>query len=180
MIKNIFKIGLLAVVLSAVGTTCFAQTSTGGDAMLTLTSVFQEGQSIPKQFSCQGQNISPSLSWQGAPPETRSFVLIMDDPDAPNGTWTHWVLFNIPAGVSSLSENIQNLPAGTLQGLNSWGKTGYGGPCPPRGQHRYIFKLFALDTVLNLQSGADQNSIETAMKNHVIGQATLMGKYQKL
>jgi len=148
------------------------------DLLLT-SSAFQHNAVIPAKYSCDDQNISPPISWQNAPEGTKSFVLIVDDPDAPAGTWDHWVLFNVPANTTSLPENVADLPNGTQVGKNSWGKTNYGGPCPPRGTHRYFFKLYALDTVLDLPEGATKQQIEVAMMNHVLADAELVGKYQR-
>ncbi|MBI2340966.1 MAG: YbhB/YbcL family Raf kinase inhibitor-like protein [Deltaproteobacteria bacterium] len=143
------------------------------------SSAFDHNASIPQKYTCDGQDISPPLQWSGAPSGAQSFVLINDDPDAPVGTWDHWILFNLPAATNSLAESIKSLPAGTLEGKNSWGKTGYGGPCPPEGVHRYFFKLYALDTALNLKNGAAKREIESAMKGHILAQAELMGRYQR-
>lgn len=143
------------------------------------SSVFNTGHSIPAKYTCQGDNISPPLSWQDAPNNTKSFVLIVDDPDAPNGTWDHWIIYNIPGSMHELPENISDLPPGTHYGKNSWGKTNYGGPCPPAGEHRYYFKLYALDTLLKLVSGVSKPQLEIAMKGHVIDTAILMGLFKK-
>lgn len=120
------------------------------------SSAFQDGGMIPKRYTCDGQDISPPLSWGGVPANAKSIALIMDDPDAPVGTWVHWVLFNIPPGTKELAEKIPpslSLPDGARHGKNGWGKLGYGGPCPPGGTHRYYFKFYALDIILNVQGG---------------------------
>ena len=120
---------------------------------------FQNECMIPEKYTCKGQDISPSLKWEGAPAGTKGFVIICDDPDAPVGIWDHWLLFNIPASETELNENIPDLPEltnGIRQGKNSWGRSDYGGPCPPSGTHRYFFKLYALDTMLDLKPGADK------------------------
>ncbi len=147
---------------------------------LQLTSdAFTNGQSIPVKYSCRGNNISPALAWNEPPADTKSFALIVDDPDAPGGTWVHWVLFNIPADTRSLPEN---LPAGgnTLSvGKNSSGNTQYDGPCPPSGTHRYFFKLYALDSTLSLAPGATQAQVLQAMQGHILAQAELMGTFSK-
>jgi len=134
---------------------------------------------IPAKFTCDGSNVSPPLRWKDLPSGTKSLALIVDDPDAPRGTWNHWILFNIPASATELPEAAQTLPAGTVQGNTSFGKTGYGGPCPPDREHRYFFKLYALDQDLPLSSGAKKADLETAMKGHVLGQAELMGRYDR-
>jgi Raf kinase inhibitor-like YbhB/YbcL family protein len=145
------------------------------------SSTFPNGGNIPAAYTCEGANHSPVLAWSGAPPETRSFVLIVDDPDAPSGTFTHWVLYDIPSGTASLAE----APAGATvgkQGKNGFGKTGYGGPCPPRGHgpHRYFFRLFAIDVPsLPLKDAAARDEVERAMKGHVVGQAEWMGRYER-
>ena len=153
-----------------------------GVRMELTSSVFQEGQSIPSLYTCDGKDISPPLSWSGAPVETKSFALIADDPDAPRGTWVHWVLWNLPATANELKEAlpaIPHLPSGALQGKNDSGESGYGGPCPPSGTHRYFFKLYALGTMLPFKSGATKSQLEAAMKGHVLAQATLMGVYSR-
>ncbi|MEM4724204.1 MAG: YbhB/YbcL family Raf kinase inhibitor-like protein [Candidatus Hadarchaeum sp.] len=146
------------------------------------SSAFGHGEFIPRKYTCDGSDISPPLEWGNAPDGTRSFALIVDDPDAPGGTWVHWVLYNIPSNARSLAENTPPDPRvadGSMNGRNSWGKLGYGGPCPPRGTHRYFFKLYALDTVLNLGSGEGKEQLLEAMKGHILGQAELMGKYRR-
>lgn len=137
---------------------------------------------IPQQYTCDGEDISPSLSWTDVPENAKSFVLISDDPDAPMGTWVHWVIYNIPANVKELAEGIsadKQLMNGALQGINDFRKIGYGGPCPPRGKHRYYFKLYALDTKLNLPAGASKKEVEKAIQDHILDQAKLMGIYQR-
>lgn len=147
---------------------------------LTLTSTaINPGALIPAQYTCDGKNISPPLAWQNAPLGTQSFVLIMDDPDAPAGDWVHWIVFNIPATTNQLAENLSSPPLGSKFGSNSWSKDGYGGPCPPSGTHRYYFKLYALDTQLSLGSKTDKSSLEQAMKGHILANAELMGKYAR-
>lgn len=147
---------------------------------LQLTSTaFKHGDPIPSQYSCDGVDISPPLAWQNIPENTASFVLIIDDPDAPVGIWDHWLLFNIPAKTTSLAENISALPEGTKVGQNSWGNNTYGGPCPPKGKHRYFFKLYALDTTLDLEEGATKATLETAIHGHVLAEAELMGTYDR-
>lgn len=153
---------------------------------LTLTSpVFDNGGSIPAVYTCDGDDISPELNWSGIPAEAKSLVLIVDDPDAPDPaapkmTWVHWVLYNISAASAGLGKAIKDsaLPQGTLQGLNDWKRTGYGGPCPPIGRHRYFHKLYALDTVLPDLGKPAKAKVEQAMDGHIIEQAVLMGTYQ--
>lgn len=147
------------------------------------SSAFQQGAGIPRQFTCDGANRSPELSWRDAPAQTRSFVLIMHDPDAPRaGGFTHWVLYNIPANVGAVEPNVppQGRIAGIgVQGKNDSGKIGYTGPCPPSGTHRYFLRLYALDTELNLQPGASHQEVEDAIRGHVLEQAELMGTYAR-
>lgn len=147
---------------------------------------FENRKGIAKQFTCDGENISPALEWSGVPEGTGSLVLIVDDPDAPDPanprmTWVHWVLYNIPATVVSLPKGVKDkaLPKGTLQGLNDWKKTGYGGPCPPVGRHRYFHKLYALDTVLPDLARPTKAKLEKAMEGHVLSKAELIGLYQR-
>jgi Raf kinase inhibitor-like YbhB/YbcL family protein len=149
---------------------------------INLTSTaFREGDTIPKRYVKDDSNVSPPLKWDNAPDGTRSFALICDDPDAPRGTWVHWVLFNLPADARSLDEGAprsENLPSGARQGKNDFKEIGYGGPQPPPGgPHRYFFKLYALDTPLDLPAGATKQQVEAKIKGHVIGEGQLMGKY---
>lgn len=140
---------------------------------------------MPARFTCDGDDISPQLAWAGLPAGTESLVLIVDDPDAPDPaapkmTWVHWLLYNLPPSASGLPENVSaNLPAGTLQGITDSHRTGYGGPCPPIGQHRYYFKLYALDTMLPDLGQPTKPKLEKAMQGHVLAHAELMGKYQR-
>ena len=137
---------------------------------------------IPRQYTCDGANISPPLSWDSIPDSTKSFALICDDPDAPGGTWVHWVVYNIPANVKELAEKIplqENLANGAGQGKNDSRKIGYSGPCPPGGTHRYYFKLYALDVVLDLNPGATKNDLLRAMEGHILATGQLMGKYSR-
>ena len=154
---------------------------------LTITSpAFAAGHEIPSDFTCEGADISPALDWSGAPAGTKSLALIVDDPDAPDPaapkmTWVHWVLYNLPADSRGLPEGVDpsGLPAGSREGKNDWKRTGYGGPCPPIGRHRYFFKLFALDTVLPDLKTPTKAELEKAMQGHVLEKAELMGVYQK-
>jgi Raf kinase inhibitor-like YbhB/YbcL family protein len=145
--------------------------------------VFKEGEIIPAEYTCEGKNVSPSLSWKGIPAGTKSIAMIMDDPDAPGGTFVHWLLFNIPGNTQKLPKGIprnQTLDDGSLQGKNDFERLGYGGPCPPPGKpHRYYFKIYALDTKLKLQPGASRQQLENAMKGHILSTGELMGKYQR-
>jgi len=144
---------------------------------------FAAGQPIPEKYTCDGLDVSPPLQWTNAPAGTKSFALIADDPDAPMGTWVHWVLYNLPAGTTSLAENspkLPELPGGVKQGVNDFRQIGYGGPCPPHGKpHRYCFKLCALDMPLDLPSGATKADLLKAMTGHVLAEGQLMGTYQR-
>jgi len=148
---------------------------------LTLTSIgFDANGAIPLKYSCDGEDISPPLAWSDPPPGTLSFGLILDDPDAPGGTWVHWVLFNIPAAARALPEAVPPdtiLADGSVHGTSSFNSLGYGGPCPPGGTHRYYFKLYALDAILDLEPAANKADLEAAMENHILAQAELMGTY---
>lgn len=143
---------------------------------------FAEGGMIPRKYTCDGEDTSPELSWSGAPAGTRSFALVCDDPDAPAGTWVHWVLFNLPPEVNRLPEAVPRepkLPGGGCQGKNDFRRLGYGGPCPPGGTHRYFFKLYALDSLLPLEPGITKRELEAAMKGHILAEAHLMGRYRR-
>lgn len=137
---------------------------------------FVHNSNIPSEYTCDGSDTSPELYIADAPKNAKSLVLINDDPDAPVGTWDHWIVFNIPPATAKISKGQE--PAG-VGGKNSWGRTGYGGPCPPSGVHRYFFKLYALDTMLNLNEGATKKEIEAAMQGHIIAKTELMGTYKR-
>ena len=154
---------------------------------LTLSSsVFSEGGVIPLKYSCEGDDVAPPLEWDGVPENAQSLVLIVDDPDAPDPdapkmTWVHWVVYNLPPDVKGLPEGATTeiMPVGTEQGLNDWNNLGYGGPCPPIGRHRYFFKLYALNTVLENLETPTKADVEVAMQGHVIAQTELLGTYKK-
>ena len=143
---------------------------------------FAEGGMIPRKYSCDGPDVSPPLSWAGVPEGSKTLALICDDPDAPAGTWVHWVLFNIPADEKGVPAEIApdaTLNNGALHGTNDFRRLGYGGPCPPRGTHRYYFKLYALDSELPLDAGAKKAQVEAAMAGHILAHTQLMGKYKR-
>lgn len=144
---------------------------------------FFNGGEIPRKFTCDGEDVSPRLSWTRPRAGTQSLALIADDPDAPVGTWTHWVVFDLPADSTGLPENVaklEQIPNGGYQGHNDFHKIGYGGPCPPAGKpHRYFFKLYALDRKLNLKPGASKQQVEQTMKGHILGQAEWIGEYHR-
>ncbi len=154
----------------------------GGERMsFTLSSpAFEAGETIPVDYTCDGRDVSPPLRWGSTPAGTVTLALICDDPDAPVGTWVHWVVYNIPSSREGFDEAVppeERLPDGTLQGRNDFGRIGYGGPCPPGGTHRYFFKLYALDTKLDLPPGARKDNLLRAMKGHVLAESELMGRY---
>jgi len=173
------KKGILAIVFMLA---FLYQTTEGGFAMDLKSAAFNGGGMIPAKYTCDGMDVSPPLTWDNAPAGTKSFALICDDPDAPVGTWVHWVCYDIPAGTKSLPENVaktETPTTGGRQGVNDFRKAGYGGPCPPGGVHRYFFKLYALDTLLNLTSGTTKQELLKAMECHILGEAQLMGKYKR-
>lgn len=146
------------------------------------STAFNEGEFIPKKYSCDGADVSPPLEWIGIPEETKELALICDDPDAPMGTWVHWVLYNIPPNVSNLPESVpavKVLENGAVHGMNDFHKIGYGGPCPPGGTHRYFFKIYALDTELKLAQGKTRTELLESMNGHVLAGGQLMGKYKR-
>ena len=163
--------GASAILLAAV-----ASFAAGGAKMKITSSAFQEGGNIPSKFSCDGADTNPPLQISDVPSGAKSLVLIVDDPDAPSGLFTHWTVWNIPSHTSNIAEG--SAPKG-MQGTNDFGKSGYGGPCPPSGTHRYYFKIFALDRELDLPSSAKRGQLDAAMKGHVIGQGELMGRYSR-
>jgi Raf kinase inhibitor-like YbhB/YbcL family protein len=151
--------------------------------MLLTSTTFRAGQAIPASSTCDGDDLSPHLQWSEIPISTRSFGLIADDPDAPRGTWVHWLLFNLPADAIELAPGVPRnpeLPSGARQGVNDFGDIGYNGPCPPRGKpHRYFFRLYALDCALNLAPGVKRPDLDAAMEGHVLAEGTLMGTFQR-
>ena len=168
----------IAVIMTI--TCCFGK---GGNMSIIVESpAFQQKQSIPMKYTCDGSDISPPLAWKNIPEKTKSIVVICDDPDSPAGTWVHWVCYDIPLSIDSFNENIpktDSLPVGGKQGMTDFGRVGYGGPCPPSGTHRYFFKVFALDVVLGLPAGKSKKDIERAMKGHVLAWGELVGKYSR-
>ena len=162
----------------------FNLTVTGGEAMelKIKSSAFNEGDMIPKKYTCDGADISPPLAWDAVPMNTKSVALISDDPDAPVGIWVHWVIYNIPPTIKELPENIpphNTIENGAQQGTNDFRLIGYGGPCPPRGTHRYYLKLYALDKVLDSEPGLTKAHLLKAMEGHIVAQGQLMGRYQR-
>jgi Raf kinase inhibitor-like YbhB/YbcL family protein len=169
--RKVIIAGTSAILLAAI--TSFAA---GGAKMKITSSAFQQGGNIPSKFSCDGANTNPPLQISDVPSGAKSLVLIVDDPDAPSGLFTHWIVWNISTQTSAIAEG--SAPKGVF-GTNDFGKSGYGGPCPPSGTHRYYFKMFALDQELGLASGAKRSQLDAAMKGHVIAQGELMGRYSR-
>lgn len=187
-LSRYWRRSVLAAGLNVLSSVSFSLESQGGQAMsMQIESpAFAHDGDMPVRFTCDGQDISPPLAWSGVPGQAKSLVLIVDDPDAPDPkapkmTWMHWVLYNIPPASSGLPEGVapDSLPQGTGQGLNDWKRTGYGGPCPPVGRHRYFHKLYALDTVLPELHKPTKAQIEKAMQGHVLAEAQLIGLYQR-
>ncbi len=167
------KIFLIIAVLLLAG--CAKEVEQMGNLKLT-SPAFGDNGMIPAKYTCDGDDINPELLVEGIPKEAKSLVLIMDDPDAPVGTWDHWIVFNIPL-VSKIEEN--SVPSGAVQGTNSFRKLDYGGPCPPSGTHRYMFKLYALDATLDLAEGANKADVENAMEGRILAQTKLIGLYKR-
>lgn len=162
--------------------TARGQTKGGKMAIDLKSPAFEEGSVIPTRYTCDGQDISPPLSWSSVPDDTRSLALVTYDPDAPGGTFVHWVLFNVPPDARELAEDIpdqERLPNGAAQGVNGFGKVGYMGPCPPSGTHRYFFEIYALDTTLDLGAGTTREDLDGAIQGHVLAEGRLMGTYQR-
>ena len=150
--------------------------------MEVLSSVFDDGAMIPEKYTCDDIDISPRLKWSSVPDDTKTFAIICDDPDAPMGTWVHWVLFNLPANINELSEDVpllEILQNGAKQGRNDFGKIGYGGPCPPGGTHRYYFKIYALSEELKVEAGITKSELLKAMEGHILSEGQLMGRYKR-
>jgi Raf kinase inhibitor-like YbhB/YbcL family protein len=175
---------VMSIALPAVACLHETVTKENPEIKIELTSAsFKDGEAIPAKHTCDGEDSSPALKWTGLPNKAKSLALICDDPDAPIGTWVHWVLYDLPPTLSALSEAIpssESIPEGARQGTNDFKRIGYGGPCPPPGNpHRYFFKLYALDTRLDLKPGAPKVDLEIAMKGHILAQGQLMGTYKR-
>ena len=164
----------IIIFLSIILATGHVATAEGGDVMKLKSPEFKNNEYIPKRFACSGENVNPALIIEATPTDTKSLALIFDDPDAPMGTWVHWVVFNIPV-ISRIEED--SVPG--KQGINDFGRLNYGGPCPPFGTHRYIFKAYALDIELNLEEGLTKADLEKAMAGHILAKAELIGLYKK-
>ncbi|HEC81743.1 MAG TPA: YbhB/YbcL family Raf kinase inhibitor-like protein [Thermoplasmatales archaeon] len=174
--KKQTTIALVSLLLAiTVYTGCVEEKQTNIPSMKLSSPAFKNGENIPIKYTCDGENISPPLNFSNTPEKAKSLVIIMDDPDAPMGTFTHWMMWNIPANTTHLLEGENVYP----QGTNDFGVTGYKGPCPPSGTHHYYLKVYALDTLLDLQAGAHRNQLENAMSGHVLAEGQLMGVYSK-
>jgi Raf kinase inhibitor-like YbhB/YbcL family protein len=190
MINSVLK-SIVVLVIMSMSLFCYGKDgeqtdskAAGGKKMeIKITSsAFAEGGLIPPKYTCDGADTSPPLRWDSVPEGTKSIALISDDPDAPVGTWVHWVIFGLPAEIKELEESIppdETLPNGAKQGTSDFGRIGYGGPCPPSGTHRYFFKIYALDTELDLAAGARKKQLLKAMEGHILGQGQLIGKYKR-
>jgi len=179
-----YKLFVLIILLAVIsGCTAWEKEVNTMEKISISADAFKEGETIPAEYTCDGKDVSPLLSWKGVPAGTKSIALVMDDPDAPGGTFVHWVIFNIPADAQKMTEGVPRnatFADGSRQGITDFGKVGYGGPCPPPGKpHRYYFKIYALDTMLNLQPGASKQQLENAMKGHILAYGELMGKYER-
>lgn len=177
--KEITAVILLMISIFIVG--CSQNPSpTEGEPAMSIemnSAAFAEGETIPEKYTCEGADLSPPLAWDGVPAEAQSLVIIADDPDAPAGTWVHWVMFNIPPGTTQLPEDVSSIG---IEGMNDFNRSGYGGPCPPPGSaHRYFFKLYALDTTLDLSPEARKEDVVKAMEGHILAQGQLMGTFSR-
>jgi Raf kinase inhibitor-like YbhB/YbcL family protein len=181
MIRRIYSLLFLTCIISFSSVEGHGdQTSYQGITLLKLTSpAFQDNEFIPPEYTAEGKDVSPPLSWESVPKETRSLALICDDPDAPNGHWIHWILYNIPPTLDHIDEGGKNLPPSLLFGTNSWGNLAYNGPNPPQGVHHYHFTLYALDTILSLKAGATSKELHKAMDDHILETVTLTGLYER-
>jgi len=166
-----------AIVLGAVAIGLATAIGAGGGKMKITTTAFQQGGNIPSKFTCDGADANPPLRFEGAPAEAKSLALIADDPDAPGGLFTHWLVWNIDPKTTSVEEN--SAPSNGVQGKNDFGKSGYGGPCPPSGTHRYVFKIFALDRQLDLAADSKRAQLDAQMRGHIIAQGELIGRYSR-
>ena len=182
MKKTLYVLILFMFLFTCLGLDESVAQMRGGKKMEIKSAAFKDGAKIPAQYTCDGIDVSPPLEWRNAPAGARSFALICDDPDAPMGTWVHWVIYDIPSSITKLEAKnppLKELANSAKQGTNDFGTVGYGGPCPPSGEHRYFFKLYALDGPTGLKPGATKAQLLTAMKGHILGEAQLVGKYKR-
>ena len=176
--KKIIFVFFITLSIAGIATCKNRKMRKGGSIMLSITSpAFTNEGFIPEKYSCKGEDINPELRIDGVPEEAKSLVLIMDDPDAPMGTWQHWLIWNIPVNTKVIKEN--SIPDNCVLGENDFRRLEYGGPCPPSGIHRYFFRLYALDTMLDLKEGAKRKELDEAIKDHIIAEAVLMGKFER-
>jgi Raf kinase inhibitor-like YbhB/YbcL family protein len=182
MNKKYFILFVLLLLLCGVEQNSIAQKGDEKMAITVTSLAFKEGDMIPAKYTCDGDNVSPPLNWQQVPQGVKSFALISDDPDAPMGTWVHWVIWNIPAEANGLPQSVpagKELPDGSKQGVNDSRRNGYSGPCPPSGTHRYYFKIYALDMMLDLPVTSTKQVLLEAMKGHILAEGSLTGKYRR-
>ena len=180
MTRRVFSLVFIAGVL--LFQPCGFGKEDGMKKIVVTSSAFGEGDRIPSDFTCDGVNMSPPIEWSGVPANTGSLAVIVDDPDAPSGNWVHWLVYDLPPDLTQLPSGIsagEKLSIGGLQGHTDFGKTGYRGPCPPSGEHRYFFKVYALDAMLRLKSGASKQELSQAMQGHILAGGVLMGKYAR-
>jgi len=180
MRRKIFSLFLTGALLTA--SLVLGQAEVAVKKIEVRSSAFGEGERIPSEFTCDGANVSPPIVWSGIPPHTQSIAIIVDDPDVPSGDWAHWVIYDLPPslmGIQAGAPASEKLPAGGIQGRTNFGRIGYGGPCPPKGAHRYFFKVYTLDAMLHLKSGATKKELLEAMRGHVLGEGALMGRYER-
>ncbi len=185
MVRESLYILIMSVLLIGCGSNNNPEPAPKGEEIMEInltSTAFEDGGIIPPKYTADGENVSPPLVWTNAPDGTKSFALICDDPDAPVGDWVHWVIYDLPSDVTLLPENVpsdQSLEGGAVHGLNDFGRYGYGGPAPPSGTHRYFFKLYALDTVLNRNPGLRKNELLKTMEGHILAKGQLMGRYSR-
>lgn len=185
MLKTIIYLTLISSLVMSCANQKDSETKNNVEGIMEITiisSEFKDGEMIPAKYTADGANVSPPLSWTPVPEGTKSIVLISDDPDAPMGTWVHWVMYNLPADLTGLPENVpagENPPTGGKHGVTDFGRYGYGGPAPPSGTHRYFFKIYALDVMLDIKGSIKKEDVIRAMKGHVLAQGQLMGRYQR-
>jgi Raf kinase inhibitor-like YbhB/YbcL family protein len=177
-ISSLFLMGMILMVFPV-----FGQAREGIMQKIEVrSSAFGEGDRIPSDFTCDGADMSPPIEWSGVPATAQSLAIIVDDPDAPSGNWTHWLVYGLPPDLTQLKAGIaaeEELPGGALQGRTDFGRTGYGGPCPPSGEHRYFFKVYALNAMLRLKSGVSKQELLRAMQGHILAEGVLMGRYDR-
>lgn len=181
MMKKGFSV-LGGVFLAVVFSLFLGTTADAAGKLEVTSSAFEEGSSIPSDFTCDGEELSPPIQWVSAPVGTKGFAVVVSDPDAPSGNWVHWMIYDLSPELDQLPSGIPAeavIPGGGFQGKNDFGKMGYGGPCPPQGAHRYFFKVYALDKILHLEPGVSKEQLEQAMRGHILAEGSLMGRYER-